>query len=248
MLGLMMQTPLLLSSILMHAARSFPDVEIVSRTPDRPDHITNYSGLLERSSRLANALDSIGIKPGDRVATLAWNSYRHLELYFGISGMGAVCHTINPRLFADQITYIINHAEDAIVFFDLAFIDLVHSLMPQCPTVEAWIYLGEAGDAKLVGAKGFHPMKDFSPGARKPMHGRSSTRTRHADCATRRERQETQRVCCIAIAAPCCIPAPQRSQTLVAFLWMTRSRLSRRCSTQCLGECRIVQRRGVRSW
>ena len=94
MLGLMMQTPLLLSSILMHAARSFPDVEIVSRTPDRPDHITNYSGLLERSSRLANALDSIGIKPGDRVATLAWNSYRHLELYFGISGMGAVCHTI----------------------------------------------------------------------------------------------------------------------------------------------------------
>ena len=94
MLGLMTQTPLLLSSILMHAARSFPDVEIVSRTPDKPDHITSYSGLLQRSSQLANALDSIGIKPGDRVATLAWNSYRHLELYFGISGMGAVCHTI----------------------------------------------------------------------------------------------------------------------------------------------------------
>ncbi|MET4233762.1 acyl-CoA synthetase (AMP-forming)/AMP-acid ligase II [Bradyrhizobium sp. LA6.10] len=164
MLGLMMQTPLLLSFILMHAARSFPDVEIVSRTPDKPDHITSYSGLLERSSRLANALDSIGIKPGDRVATLAWNSYRHLELYFGISGMGAVCHTINPRLFVDQIIYIINHAEDAVVFFDLAFIDLVHSLMPQCPTVEAWIYLGEAGDAKIVGAKGFPSYEGFLSG------------------------------------------------------------------------------------
>ena len=121
--------------------------------PDKPDHITSYSGLLQRSSQLANALDSIGIKPGDRVATLAWNSYRHLELYFGISGMGAVCHTINPRLFVEQIVYIVNHAEDVVVFFDLAFVDLVYPLMPQCPTVEAWIYLGEAGDAKIVGQR-----------------------------------------------------------------------------------------------
>ena len=164
MLGLMMQTSLLLSSILMHAARSFPDVEIVSRTPDKPDHITSYGGLLQRSSQLANALDSIGIKPGDRVATLAWNSYRHLELYFGISGMGAVCHTINPRLFVEQIIYVINHAEDVVVFFDLAFIDLVHSLIPQCPTVELWIYLGEAGDAKIVGAKGFPSYEGFLSG------------------------------------------------------------------------------------
>ena len=153
MLGLMMQTPLLLSSILTHAARSFPDVEIVSRTPDKPDHITNYGGLLQRSSQLANALDSIGIKPGDRVATLAWNGYRHLELYYGISGMGAVCHTVNPRLFVEQIVYIINHAEDRIVFFDLTFVDLVKTLMPKCPSVEKWVYLGESGDAKLAGAE-----------------------------------------------------------------------------------------------
>jgi acyl-CoA synthetase (AMP-forming)/AMP-acid ligase II len=164
MLGLMMKTPLLLSSILTHAARSFSDVEIVSRTPDKPDHITSYSGLLQRSSQLANALDSIGIKPGDRVATLAWNSYRHLELHFGISGMEAVCHTINPRLFVEQIIYIINHAEDKVVFFDLTFIDLVHSLIPQCPTVEAWIYLGEVGDARIVGAKGFPSYEGFLSG------------------------------------------------------------------------------------
>jgi acyl-CoA synthetase (AMP-forming)/AMP-acid ligase II len=88
MLGLMMQTPLLLSSILTHAARSFPDVEIVSRTPCKPDHITSYSGLFQRSSQLANALDSIGVKPGDRVATLAWNNYR---------GRRTVCRRASAR-------------------------------------------------------------------------------------------------------------------------------------------------------
>ncbi|MES1148988.1 MAG: AMP-binding protein, partial [Bradyrhizobium guangdongense] len=85
MLGLMMQTPLLLSSILTHAANSFPDVEIIPRTPDRPDHVTNYAGLMRRSSQVANALTALGVKQGDRVATLAWNGYRHLELYYGIS-------------------------------------------------------------------------------------------------------------------------------------------------------------------
>jgi acyl-CoA synthetase (AMP-forming)/AMP-acid ligase II len=164
MLGLMMQTPLLLSSVLTHAARTFPDVEIVSRFPDKSDHVTSYSGLLRRSSRLANGLGSIGIKPGDRVATLAWNSYRHLELYFGISGMGAVCHTINPRLFTEQIKYIINHAEDVVVFFDLTFIDLVRALMPQCPTVEAWIYLGDAGDATSAGAEDLPSYEGFLAG------------------------------------------------------------------------------------
>src|SRR4051812_37015024 len=151
MLGLMMQTPLLLSSILTHVARSFPDVEIVSRTPDKPDHITNYGGLSRRSSQLANALCSVGVKHGDRVATLAWNGTRHLELYYGISGMGAVCHTVNPRLFIEQIVYIINHAEDRFVFFDSAFVDLVNQLKPKCPSVEKWIYLGNAKEAATAG-------------------------------------------------------------------------------------------------
>jgi fatty-acyl-CoA synthase len=151
MLGLMMKTPLLLSSILTHAARSFPDVEIFSRTPDRPDHRTNYAGLLRRSSQVANALVGSGVKPGDRVATLAWNGYRHLELYYGISGMGAVCHTVNPRLFVDQIVYIINHAEDRFIFFDSSFADLVKQLIPRCPSVEHWIYLGEAAEAQRAG-------------------------------------------------------------------------------------------------
>jgi acyl-CoA synthetase (AMP-forming)/AMP-acid ligase II len=168
MLGLMMKTPLLLSSILTHAAQSFSNVEIVSRTPDRPDHVTNYEGLLARSSQLANALNSLGLRPGDRVASLAWNGYRHLELYYGISGTGAVCHTVNPRLFVEQIIYIINHAEDRVVFFDLTFVDLVRSLVPKCPTVEKWIYLGEEPDAKAANAGDFPSYEDL-------LVGRSNT-------------------------------------------------------------------------
>jgi 3-(methylthio)propionyl---CoA ligase len=164
MLGLMMKTPLLLSSILTHAARSFADVEIISRWPDKPDHVTNYAGLLDRSSQLANALNSLGIRSGDRVATLAWNGYRHLELYYGISGTGAVCHTVNPRLFVEQIVYIINHAEDRMVFFDLTFVDLVKTLMPKCPTVERWIYLGEKADAKAADAGDLPSYEDLLAG------------------------------------------------------------------------------------
>jgi acyl-CoA synthetase (AMP-forming)/AMP-acid ligase II len=155
MLGLMMKTPLLLSSILTYAARTFPDVEIVSRTPDKPDHRTNYAGLLERSSQLAHVLISLGVQRGDRVATLAWNGSRHLELYFGISGIGAVCHTVNPRLFIEQIVYIINHAEDRLVFFDSTFVDLVEQLRVKCPSVEKWIFLGTAEEAASAGSAGF---------------------------------------------------------------------------------------------
>jgi 3-(methylthio)propionyl---CoA ligase len=148
MLGLMMQTPLLLSSILTHAARTYPDVEIVSRTPDKPDHRANYARLQKRASQLAHALIELGVKEGDRVATLAWNGFRHLELYYGISGIGAVCHTVNPRLFIEQIVYIINHAEDRFIFFDSTFDDIVKQLMAKCPTVEKWIYLGDAAEAR----------------------------------------------------------------------------------------------------
>jgi acyl-CoA synthetase (AMP-forming)/AMP-acid ligase II len=96
---------------------------------------------------LANALVALGVNQGDRVATLAWNGYRHLELYYAISGMGAVCHTVNPRLFVDQIVYIINHAEDRFIFFDWSFVGLVKELMPRCPGVERWTLLDNAQQA-----------------------------------------------------------------------------------------------------
>ena len=151
MLGLMMKTPLLISSILDYAAAAHGDVEIVSRTPDKPDHCTNYAALHSRCRQLANVLGALGITQGDRVATLAWNGYRHLELYYAISGIGAVCHTVNPRLFVDQIVYIVNHAEDRLVFFDASFADLVNELRPRCPCVERWILLGDAAETAQSG-------------------------------------------------------------------------------------------------
>ena len=112
MQALMMDTPLLVSSIAEHATRNHASREIVSVTADNPCHRYTYRECFDRSRQLANALSRLGIQPGDRVATMAWNDYRHLEIYYGVSGAGYVCHTINPRLFPEQLIYIINHAED----------------------------------------------------------------------------------------------------------------------------------------
>ncbi|SNC74590.1 fatty-acyl-CoA synthase [Hymenobacter gelipurpurascens] len=141
MLGLMMNTPLRIAGLLEHAAKWHSDTEIVSRLPEGGLHRYNYAAAHERSKQLANALTELGIQNGDRVGTLAWNTHRHFELYYGISGMGAVCHTINPRLFFEQLVYIINHAEDRLLFFDLTFLPLVEKLAPSCPTVESWILM-----------------------------------------------------------------------------------------------------------
>jgi 3-(methylthio)propionyl---CoA ligase len=133
MLGVMSERPLLISSILVHAATYHRDTEIVSRTVEGAIHRYTYAEAERRSKRLARALWRLGIKPGDRVGTLAWNTFRHFELYYGISGIGAICHTINPRLFDDQIVYIVNHAADRLLFIDTSFIPLVERLAPRFP-------------------------------------------------------------------------------------------------------------------
>jgi acyl-CoA synthetase (AMP-forming)/AMP-acid ligase II len=139
--GLMMDEPLMISSIIANAARSHGDTEVVSRNIDGSIHRYNYAQVERRSRQLAQALARLGVMESDRVGTLAWNGYRHLELYYAVSGMGAVVHTVNPRLFPEQIAYIVNHAEDQYVFFDLSFADLVRGLAPQCRTVKGWVAL-----------------------------------------------------------------------------------------------------------
>lgn len=131
--GMMMNRPLLVSSILDYAADVHSSTDIVSATIEGGLHRTTFADTRVRVARLANALRSLGIKPGERVATLAWNGYRHFELYYAISGVGAVCHTINPRLFTGQLTYIVNHAQDSLLFFDLSFLPIVESLRPSWP-------------------------------------------------------------------------------------------------------------------
>ncbi|MEP6702184.1 MAG: 3-(methylthio)propionyl-CoA ligase [Betaproteobacteria bacterium] len=135
MLGLMMDQPLLISSLLTHAARNHSDTEIVSRTVEGGIHRTTYSELELRSRKLAQALGRLGVQVSDRVGSLAWNGYRHLELYYAASGSGAVMHTVNPRLFPEQIGYIINHADDKLLFIDLTFVPLIEKLAPACKSV-----------------------------------------------------------------------------------------------------------------
>jgi len=137
--GLMMDVPLLVSSLIVHADKFHGDTELVSRTVEGPIHRYTYHDAHKRSRQLAQALGRLGAKQGDRIGTLAWNGFRHFELYFGVSGMGAVIHTINPRLFPEQIAYIVNHAEDRYVFFDLTFTPLVEKLAPQAKSVKGWI-------------------------------------------------------------------------------------------------------------
>src|SRR6201993_628358 len=133
MQGLMSERPLLVSAIIKHAAIYHRDTEIVSRTVEGPIHRYTYGEAERRSKQLAQALLRLGVRPGDRVGTLAWNTHRHFELYYGISGLGAVCHTINPRLFDDQIVYIVNHAADRLLFADTSFIPLIERVAQQFP-------------------------------------------------------------------------------------------------------------------
>ncbi|MGE5270718.1 MAG: AMP-binding protein, partial [Thiohalocapsa sp.] len=124
---------LLVSMLIRHAARFHSDTEIVSRLVDGSIHRYNYAAAERRARRLARGLQRLGIEPGDRVGTLAWNNFRHFELYYGISGIGAVCHTINPRLFDEQIVYIVNHAQDRLLFVETSFLPLIERLHPQLP-------------------------------------------------------------------------------------------------------------------
>ena len=137
--GLMMTMPLMVSSLLRHAAVNHGDTEIVSRRCEGDIHRYTYREAHSRARKLANALARLDVRAGDRVATLAWNGYRHFELYYAVSGMGAVVHTVNPRLFPEQVAYIVNHAEDAYVFFDVTFAPLVEKIAPSCRGVKGWV-------------------------------------------------------------------------------------------------------------
>ena len=141
MRGLMQERPLLISSLIEYADTYHGDTEIVSKTVEGATHRYTYRDCHRRSKMLANALSRLGVEAGDRVATLAWNGYRHFEAYYAVSGIGAILHTINPRLFPEQISYIANHAEDKVLFLDLTFVDLVEQLAPELKSIETYVVL-----------------------------------------------------------------------------------------------------------
>jgi 3-(methylthio)propionyl---CoA ligase len=144
MLGLMQSQALLISNLIEHAERHHGDGEIVSRRVEGDIHRTNWAQVAARSRRIACALDAAAVPASARVATLAWNGYRHLELYYGVSGSGRVLHTLNPRLHPEQLAWIVNHAEDTVLCFDTTFAPLVAAVHAKCPTVKLWVALCDA--------------------------------------------------------------------------------------------------------
>ena len=143
MLGLMQSRPLLISGLVDYASTWHGRPRDRLPRPGGAIHRSNYAEVASRAKRVANALDALGAAPGDRVATLAWNGHRHLEIYYGVTSSGRVLHTVNPRLFPDQIQYIMHHAEDAFVFFDPVFAPLIEELAPRLPLVRGWVALCE---------------------------------------------------------------------------------------------------------
>ena len=139
MQGQMMQQPLLISNLIVHAERHHAEREVVSRRVEGDIHRTTYKELASRSRRMANALAALGVGFGDRVATLAWNGYRHMELYYAVSGSGAVLHTVNPRLHPDQIVYIADHAEDKVLCFDMTFLPLIQAVARRTKTIKHFV-------------------------------------------------------------------------------------------------------------
>ncbi len=148
--GLMMDRPLLISGVLEHAATQHARREVVSRETHGPLHRSNYAEVARRARQLANALQALGLEPGQAVASIAWNNQRHLEAYYGVSGSGLIMHTCNPRLHPQQLIYILNHAEDRVVLFDSTFAPLVKAIAPHCPQVNAWVCLSDAANTPQV--------------------------------------------------------------------------------------------------
>src|ERR1700737_3438838 len=145
MLGLMQDWPLLCHRVLDHAALNHPDRQFVTRSIEGLFHVTDYVSIRARALKVAQRLERDGIKRGDRIATMAWNTWRHFEAWYGISGIGAVYHTVNPRLFPDQIAWIINHAEDRVVMTDTTFVPILEKIAAKLPSVERYIvFTGKA--------------------------------------------------------------------------------------------------------
>jgi len=161
MQGLMQDWPLLAHKVIDYAALQHPKRRIISRSVEGPIVETTYAEMRQRALRVSQRLVADGIKPGDRVATLAWNTARHLECWYGIMGAGAVYHTVNPRLFPDQIVYIVNHAEDRMLFLDLTFVPLIEKIADMLPTVERYVVLTDKAHMPQTTLKGAVAYEDW---------------------------------------------------------------------------------------
>lgn len=161
MLGLMQNRQLLISSMIEHAQKQYGDSEIVSRTIEGPIHRYTYADCAKRSKQLAKALTRRGVVVGDRIGTMAFNGYRHMELYFGVSGMGAICHTVNPRLSLDNVAYILNHAEDKYFFLDLSFVPMLEAVESRLNSVKGFVIMTDRANMPQTTLKNIFCYEEF---------------------------------------------------------------------------------------
>src|SRR6185437_1129374 len=213
MLGLMQNRPLLISEILNYAEQLHGDREIVSRDPDGIIFRTNYAEIAGRARRLAAALKGLGLQPGDRVATLAWNTHRHLEIYYGVTCCGLVLHTVNPRLFAEQLQYIMHHAEDAYVCFDPVFTPLVVSLAPHLPLVKGWIAMCERRQMPKAELANLICYEDLLAAAAPDFVWPSFDENTACTLCYTSGTTEIRRACSTATARRCCTASPPTPPT-----------------------------------
>ena len=161
MFGLMQDWPLLCHRIIDHASINHGGRRIVSRSVEGPLHTTTYAAIRTRALKVAKRLDRDGIRPADRVATLAWNTWRHMEAWYGILGIGAIYHTVNPRLFPEQIAWIVNHAEDRVMITDLTFVPLLEKLADKMPTIERYVVLTDAAHMPATSLRNAVPYEEW---------------------------------------------------------------------------------------
>ena len=207
MQGQMMSMPLLTSSLLVHAERHHGDQEIVSRRVEGDLHRMTYRDLGTRSRQLARALERLGVQASQRVATLAWNGHRHMELYYAVSGMGSVLHTINPRLHADQVVYIADHAEDQVLFFDLTFLPLVEAVASRLATVRAFVALTDRAHLPDSTIPGLLCYEDLLAAERDDYTWPKLDEEEAATLCTPPGPPATPRACFTATGPRCCTPS-----------------------------------------
>ena len=237
MQGLMQDWPLLASTILDHANVNHGEREIVTRTIEGPIHRTTYSEVHSRARKVAKALESRGVTLGDRIGTLAWNTHRHLEAWYGIMGLGAIYHTINPRLFPEQLVYIINHAEDRMIFVDLTFVPILEGIQDQIGCVETYVIMTDADhmpDTSLKNAVAYEDLVNERQMMISP--GKYSTKTRRPAFATPPAPRAIRKAFSIPTALTCCTAwRPRRAMHLMWEAWIRSCRWFP-CSTPMPGQ------------
>ena len=200
-----------------------------------------FAEISGRIDRLARVLDGLGVEPGERIGTFAWNNQRHFELYFAIPCLGAVLHTLNIRLFEEQLTYIVNHAEDRVIFVDDSLVPVLEKLAPSFATVEHYVVMGDGDAGSLPNALRYEELLEQA-GRRRASTTRRSTSARRRRSATRAARPATRRACSTRTARSACTRRRRSSRTASACVAPTACWRSCRCSTPTPGACRTARR------